>query len=240
MYEEMYGTQKGKRDGDDDEHDWRRLTPFKTNMQHQRRIMEMQMDLAIELGVNASVHSVAAPGMFSAYGFRLGWSIEAITGTAELRTGATLDVLVGLRKKHGPRFSRSNICIHSAGGWSPEFWRSAAIQLPHNLYGSPSILITSRVSHAEDLIRVIHRDRILVESDSHDIKQMTRLLWGAAEWVSRVRGWKLENGSEEWEMEREQVDVYGPDGREQEVPDEEVWTVRTLEGNWARFMRLVD
>ena len=62
LYEELYAAERGKRDGDDDELDWRRLTPFKTSMQHQKRIFELQVQVAIELGVNASVHSVAAPG----------------------------------------------------------------------------------------------------------------------------------------------------------------------------------
>ena len=67
IYEEQYGKEKGRRAGDDDEEDWRRLTPFKTNMQHQRKIMAMQMEVAIELGVSASVHSVAAPGTYTHY-----------------------------------------------------------------------------------------------------------------------------------------------------------------------------
>ena len=150
-----------------------------------------------------------------------------------------MDVLVGLRQMHGAAFSsRTNICIHSAGGWSPDFWRGAARQLP-NLYGSPSILITGRVNHADALIREIDRDRILVASDSHDIQQMTRLLWGAAEWVARCRGWKLETG-EHWEMERDEEERYGPDGRQVACTEAETWTVRTLERNWARFMRIVD
>ena len=135
------------------------------------------------------------------------------------------------------------------------------MQLPHNLYGSPSILITGRVAHADALIREIARDRILIESDSHDIRQMTRLLWGAAEWMARCKGWKLEgrasvaggkgdgdadagqaDGKEgkDWEMCREEEEVFGPNGREVKIPDAEVWTVRTLKRNWARFMRLVD
>lgn len=117
------------------------------------------------------------------------------------------------------------------------------------------------MAHVDALIREIARDRILIESDSHDIRQMTRLLWGAAEWVARCKGWKLEgrasaangegNGAadagqadgkegEDWEMCREEEEVYGPDGREVKIPDADVWTVRTLERNWARFMRLVD
>lgn len=47
---------------EDDGEEWKRLTPFKTDMKHQRRIVEMQMELAVEFGVNVSFHCVAAPG----------------------------------------------------------------------------------------------------------------------------------------------------------------------------------
>lgn len=41
---------------------WTRLTPFKVSMQHQKAIVELQLEVAIELGVNVSFHSVAAAG----------------------------------------------------------------------------------------------------------------------------------------------------------------------------------
>jgi hypothetical protein len=44
------------------EGNWNRLTPFKVSMIHQRGIVEAQMDVAVELGVNISFHSVAAAG----------------------------------------------------------------------------------------------------------------------------------------------------------------------------------
>lgn len=48
--------------GGEEEEEWKRLTPFKTNIQHQKEIVEKQMELAIELGVNVSFHSVSAAG----------------------------------------------------------------------------------------------------------------------------------------------------------------------------------
>lgn len=62
LYEEYLG-ERGKQDVPEEEGEgWKRLTPFKTDMKHQRRIVEMQMEVAVELGVNVSFHSVAAPG----------------------------------------------------------------------------------------------------------------------------------------------------------------------------------
>ncbi|CAD6589256.1 MAG: hypothetical protein TREMPRED_005307 [Tremellales sp. Tagirdzhanova-0007] len=81
--------------------EWKRLTPFKTSMAHQRMLVEKQLEVAIEFGVNVSFHSVAAPG-------------------------PSLDVLISMRNKHRGRFTnRVNVDIHSGGGWSGEFWAQA-------------------------------------------------------------------------------------------------------------------
>lgn len=55
-----------KREGhgqeEEEEGEWRRLTPFKVSMEHQREILERQLEIAVEEGVNVSLHSVAAAG----------------------------------------------------------------------------------------------------------------------------------------------------------------------------------
>jgi Tat protein secretion system quality control protein TatD with DNase activity len=107
-----------------------------------------------------------------------------------------------------------------------------------NLYASPSILITGRSASAGDLIRSISPDRLLVESDTHDARLATRLVWGACEWMARCRGWKLEgrdtDGEQEWEMGEEEEEEW------EEKEQEQRWLIRTVERNWARFMRIVD
>jgi Tat protein secretion system quality control protein TatD with DNase activity len=121
-----------------------------------------------------------------------------------------------------------------------------------NLYASPSILITGRSTSAGDLIRSISPDRLLVESDTHDARLATRLVWGACEWMARCRGWRLEglNGRQgdaerqaervveaevaEWELGEEEEEEW--EGKEQE----QRWLIKTVERNWARFMRIVE
>jgi len=44
------------------EGNWNRLTPFKVSISHQKQIVLAQMEIAVELGVNISFHSVAAAG----------------------------------------------------------------------------------------------------------------------------------------------------------------------------------
>lgn len=101
---------------------------------------------------------------------------------------------------------------------------------------------------------------MLIESDTHDATLNTRYVWAATEWVGRLKGWKVEglhrrqhqhqhqhqhqNGDkmeeeEDWELESED-EIYDHRGKPIDPAPEEIWTVRTLERNWARFMRLLD
>ncbi|WVR08340.1 hypothetical protein IAU60_005393 [Kwoniella sp. DSM 27419] len=209
----------GDADNGNEEDEWKRLTPFKVPMKHQRAILDLQMDLAVELGVNISLHSVAC-------------------------AGPTMEALVSMRDRHGIRFTNGiNVDLHSAGGWSAEFWSQAQRNLL-NLYASPSIFITGRSPHAPSLIRAIHRDRLLVESDSHDVRLSDRLVWAATEWISRCKGWPLEGPrAQPWTLEDDLAahqDVVDAKGRLRDPPAHETWTVRTVERNWARFMRLIE
>ncbi|RXK38871.1 hypothetical protein M231_03820 [Tremella mesenterica] len=223
------------RRGQDDDEEWKRLTPFKTVLSHQRAILDAQLELAVELGINVSLHSVAAPG-------------------------PTAEALLALKKKHGKHFThRVNVDLHSAGGWSPSFWTQTAKNLP-NLYASPSILITGRSISAPDLIRSISPDKLLVESDSHDVRLSGQLVWAACVWIASCRSWRLEGstppttgvrgkeqntgskwgsetGKESENKERENDRTVDPT-EPYETDGDEVWTVRQLERNWRRFMKL--
>ncbi|ORY35039.1 hypothetical protein BCR39DRAFT_573782 [Naematelia encephala] len=209
LYVEKYPDDSGE-NSEEGHEGWKRLTPFKTSMTHQRAIVEAQLEVAIELGVNVSFHSVSAPG-------------------------PTMDVLIRMRDKHRTRFTnRINVDLHSAGGWRPAFWLQAEKQLL-NLYASPSIFITGRSATAAALIRSISPDRILVESDSHEVRWSTGLVWAATEWVARLKGWRLEDGSEmDWELDSDDL-------QESEDEQQNEWgAVRRIEYNWARFMKLTD
>ncbi|OCF61665.1 hypothetical protein L486_01323 [Kwoniella mangroviensis CBS 10435] len=224
-------SQKGEEgDGEEEEEEWKRLTPFKVPMSHQRAIVERQLDLAVELDVNVSLHSVAC-------------------------AGPSLETLISMRDRHGVRFTNNiNVDIHSAGGWSPDFWEQAERNLL-NIYASPSIFITGRSPTASSLISKISKDRLLVESDSHDVRLSDRLVWAATEWIARCKKWKLEGRDrhpddddgeqvKEWDLQdggdEEEEDQFDEKGRLKKVKEAEqdTWTVRTLERNWRRFMRI--
>lgn len=102
-----------------------------------------------------------------------------------------------------------------------------------NLYASPSLLITARSASSPSVIQAISRNRILVESDTSDVRLSTQLVWGAVEWIGRCKGWQVEglNGedAEPWCLNEKGEDEKGVNR-----------TVRILERNWMRFMRITD
>ena len=68
--------------------EWKRLTPFKTSMAHQRMLVEKQLEVAIEFGVNVSFHSVAAPGRFVLH-YSKAFSTKELSDTLVVRADAT-------------------------------------------------------------------------------------------------------------------------------------------------------
>jgi len=64
---DIAGHEKSSTD-DDDENDndnddaWKRLSPFKISIQHQKAILRAQMEIAVDFGIPISLHCVAAPG----------------------------------------------------------------------------------------------------------------------------------------------------------------------------------
>ena len=98
------------------------LTPFRPSMEHQIALLGLQMDLAVELGINVSLHSVKAQG-------------------------PTLDFLKRFKKKHGAMFiDRVNVDVHSCGGWSVESWVDAEASLCRSLHAFDEEMLNSNLS----------------------------------------------------------------------------------------------
>lgn len=79
----------------------RKLTPFTIPLEHQLAILEAQLDLAVELKRNASVHSVKAQQ-------------------------ATIELLHKLERRHGESWYRISVDMHSCG-FSPEAWTNVEV-----------------------------------------------------------------------------------------------------------------
>ncbi|KXN88838.1 Cut9-interacting protein scn1 [Leucoagaricus sp. SymC.cos] len=144
----------------------RELTPFNIPLDHQISIIEAQIDLAVELGRNVSVHSVHSPQ-------------------------ATIELLDRLAWKHGDAFYRISVDIHSCS-LSPDTWKTIERKHP-NIFLSLSKLVNGRSAAYKALIAACADDRILVESDCYDINLCTPLTWDLLKTVAEVKKWDIES-----------------------------------------------
>ncbi|KAK0466350.1 TatD DNase family Scn1 [Desarmillaria tabescens] len=168
----------------------RELTSFTVPIDHQLAILEAQVDLAIRLRRNISLHSVKAQMN-------------------------TMDLLNKMKQRHSENWSKISIDLHSCG-LSPQLWRD--IEKKHNnVFLSLSTVINGRSSNHISLIQACSPNRILVESDFHDVDMCTQRTWDIVLTVARTKGWPVE---EVW------VD---------EVDPEKWGVVRRLEENWRCF-----
>ncbi|KAH7923253.1 Metallo-dependent hydrolase [Leucogyrophana mollusca] len=168
----------------------RELTPFYVPFEHQLAVLEAQIELAIELGRNISVHSVKAQK-------------------------ATVDLLGRLHLKHGDRWRRLSLDLHSCA-FSPQMWMDVERRHP-NAFLSLSTAINSRSENHRALIAACSPHRILIESDFHCVDECTERTWAMLLTVAEIKGWEVETT---WRDDLE----------------EHQWgAVRRLEHNWRVF-----
>jgi Tat protein secretion system quality control protein TatD with DNase activity len=79
----------------------RQLTPFTIPFDHQLAVLEAQLDIAVELGRNVSLHSVKAQK-------------------------ATLDLLERMARRHGDEWNKISIDMHSCG-FSVQMWTDVEV-----------------------------------------------------------------------------------------------------------------
>jgi Tat protein secretion system quality control protein TatD with DNase activity len=188
-------------------------TPFMIPLEHQLSILEAQLNLAVELRRNVSLHSVKC----------------------QLNTVQLFDRMYDT---HGENWKNINIDIHSCS-LSTQTWRDIEvwsfssiwsaclcalllimIQSKHsNVFLSLSTVINGRSSNYKKLIAACSPSRILVESDYNNIDDCTERTWEMLKVVAEIKGWHVEDI---WE----------------DNPDQSKWgAVRRLYENWKAFQR---
>ncbi|KAJ7361459.1 TatD DNase family Scn1 [Mycena albidolilacea] len=145
----------------------RRLTPFTIPLDHQLAILEAQIDLAVELRRNVSLHSVKCPQV-------------------------TVDLINKLRRKHGEQLDNIRIDIHSCS-MNPQVVMD--LQKKHNnVFMSLSTTINGRSNNLNALITACSPNRLLIESDIDNIDRCTEKCIEILNLVARVKGWPVEEG----------------------------------------------
>ncbi|GAA5961055.1 hypothetical protein JCM3765_006516 [Sporobolomyces pararoseus] len=137
---------------------------FSTPIDHQARIVQVQIDLAIKLKKNVSLHSV-----------------RSTSDTVELLKTFKTD-------KVG--FQEIYVCLHSFGGSAEA---AKQIQKNHpNVFFSFSTIISGRSPNFYKLLQSIEPERLLLESDFSKIEQIDSQIWEIFEAVCKSRDWTVE------------------------------------------------
>ncbi|KAI9655574.1 MAG: hypothetical protein M1821_005367 [Bathelium mastoideum] len=184
----------------------RHLSPYRVQIDHQRKVLTAQLNLAGEMGRAVSVHGVQAHGMV----------FETIQATWKGHEKAVVSKRLRKRREsvedaHAdeadeqaknsdttPRPYPPRICLHSFSG-PPETvkqWLNPSI--PAAIFFSFSIVInfpSGSSPKAEETLRIVPDENILVESDLHTAgERMDDHLESIVRKVCEVKQWSLHNG----------------------------------------------
>ena len=207
------GITPGSREG-------RRLSPYKVKVDHQRKVLKAQLQLAGEMQRAVSVHSVQSHGVVFEVLKELWKGHERVVLSRRERErqqdaeGALsedenededeqekLQTPSHHRKQPGTPLILPfppRICMHSYSGPVEPIHQFLHKSNPSDVYFSFSTVINFTGLSARkvpDVIRVLPADRILIETDLHTAgPQMDKLLEDAARQICEVRGWELREG----------------------------------------------
>ncbi|KAL9031362.1 MAG: hypothetical protein Q9196_000617 [Gyalolechia fulgens] len=184
----------------------RPLSPYRVQIDHQRKILKAQLHLAGELGRPVSVHGVAAHGILFET-LRETWQghERAVMSKRERKrriNAVNADARQATAEKDKDRISRSQpypprICLHSYSGPPDALKQYLEPAIPTMIYFSFSRLVnfSNRSEKAIEVVKAIPDDRILVESDCHRAgEEMDELLEDMVRLVCRIKGWSLMEG----------------------------------------------
>ena len=186
----------------------RRLSEYRVDMQHQRRILKAQLDVAAEMQRAVSVHGVGAHGLvfetlketwrgherrtLSKRERKRKGNIDAEHGLVELSEADKQSSHSGNPKPFPPR-----ICLHSYSGPADTMRQYLHPSVPAIIFFSFSHLVnfSTPSSKAVSVIQAVPDDKILAESDLHAAgEKMDGLLEDVIRKICQIKGWTLEDG----------------------------------------------
>ena len=137
-------------------------TGLKYDYETQFEVFNAQFNLACELQRSVSIHAVQV-------------------------SGKLYDFMSKIEK------SPPTIMLHSFNGSSDMIKRLLKIKgIGHKIYFSLSLAVSLRSSRFQEIVLSIPDDRILIESDCHDIAKLDGCMEEILEKVANVKGWDLE------------------------------------------------
>lgn len=153
----------------------RRLSRYRVDLDHQRKVLKAQLNLAGELGRAVSIHGVQAHGVI----FDVlqetwqGYERKVLSKREKKRQLAPGDAYIGNGDNSGDRIDERpkpfppRVCLHSYSGPAEPVKQYLHGSVPAEVFFSFSTVVnfsSSGHSKAEDVIKALPDDRILVES----------------------------------------------------------------------------
>ncbi|MCJ1250495.1 hypothetical protein MMC30_007723 [Trapelia coarctata] len=185
----------------------RRLSPYRVDITHQRKILKAQLELAGEMQRAVSVHGVAAHGILfeTLQETWKGHEKEVVSKRVRKRRGSVTaahdhedaslsqsEDRAATAKPYPPR-----ICLHSFSGPPDQMKQYLNPNIPAAIFFSFSqaINFSTASTKAVDAMKAVPDNRILVESDLHCAgDRMDSLLEEIARAICQIKGWQLEEG----------------------------------------------
>jgi Tat protein secretion system quality control protein TatD with DNase activity len=190
--------------------DGRRLSPYSVEVPHQLKILTAQLRLAGKLQRPASVHGVQSHGVLL-HAFQALWAgheLEPLSNRQRKQIGIKRPGILDDSDDSDDSDSRPDqsgqgpfpprICLHSYSGNAQAILPYFAATVPCKVFVSFSTVInfsTPGAAKAEEVIRWLPEDRILIESDLHTAgTEIDQRLEDIARRICHVKQWQLDYG----------------------------------------------
>ncbi len=185
----------------------RKLSPYRVNLDHQKKVLIAQLRLAGEMQRAVSVHGVQAHGIVYetlAESWK-GHEKVALSKKERKREEAAVQLKAGKSRDDEQQSSITakpfppRICLHSFSGPAETVKQYLARSVPCEVFFSFSTTINSWAEgddgKVEKAVRAVPDSNVLVESDLHTAgEDMDGCLEAIVRKICHVKGWQLEDG----------------------------------------------
>jgi Tat protein secretion system quality control protein TatD with DNase activity len=192
----------------------RSLSPYRVNMDHQKKIFKAQLQLAGKMGRPVSIHSVQAHGAVFEVLEQLwaGHEKEVVSKRQRKRRGSAVGAHENEQEDSDeseitkPEISQKpfppRLCMHSYSGPPEPLRQYLKPSIPSEIFFSFSSCINFSNPSTDKVVQVIktlNEDRLLVESDLHCAgERMDELLEDIVRRICHIKDWPLEKGTRQF------------------------------------------